>query len=148
LGKDQDLEMPSTLTRAQKLRVVYVLLAAISVAFYLFEELYLRRWLYHHYGHGSVVAGSLPNFLAVLLLGLAAAVLRLPDSNFDAVRLSVAIMAGLILYEIAQIWMPHQVFDWNDIVATLLGGGALWTVLRGTSVWVVRRYVGASNAAN
>jgi hypothetical protein len=40
------------------------------------------------------------------------------------------------------------VFDWNDIVATLLGGGALWTVLRGTSVWVVRRYVGASNAAN
>jgi hypothetical protein len=140
--------MPSTLTRAQKLRVVYVVLAASSVAFYLFEELHLRRWLYHRYGHRSIVAGSLPNFLAALVLGFAAAVLRVPDRNYDAVRLAVAIMAGLILYEIAQIWMPHQVFDWNDMAATLLGGVVLWAVLRGTSVWLVRRYGRASDAAN
>jgi hypothetical protein len=139
--------MASTLTRAQRLRLTYVFLAAISVAIYLFEELHLRRWLYQHYGHGSVVAGSIPNFLAVLVLGFAAAVLRVPDRNSEAVRLVVAIMAGLILYEIAQIWMPHQVFDWNDIAATLLGGVVLWAVLRVTALFFDGREVRDAGAA-
>jgi hypothetical protein len=110
--------------------VIYAILFAMSVGLYLYEELHLRRWLYQHGGHGSVVAGSLPDFLAVLLLGLGAAVLRLPDDHRDTVRLALAVVAGLVLYEVSQIWMPHQVFDWNDIAATLLGGVVLWAVVR------------------
>ena len=123
----------------QKLRIIYAVCLAISVAFNLYEELHLRRWLYQHYGHHSVVAGSLPNFLAVLVLGFAAAILRLPERSADAIRLVLAVAAGLILYEIAQIWMPHQVFDWNDIAATLLGGLVLWVMLRAASLFASRR---------
>lgn len=114
--------MPTGNTSHHKLRLTYASLLALALAFTLYEELHLRRWLFQHYGHNSVIAGSLPNFLAVILFGLAMVLIKLPDSNRKTIQPIAAVVIGLILYEIAQIWMPHRVFDWNDIAATVLGG--------------------------
>lgn len=121
--------MPLEPDRQQKLKTYYLILLALTLIFTLYEELHLRRWLFHYFGHNSVVAGSLPNFLAVLVFSVAFTVIKPPANPRAILRTIVAVVIGLTLYEIAQIWMPHRTFDWNDIAATLLGGIFAWIVL-------------------
>jgi glycopeptide antibiotics resistance protein len=113
-------------------RITYAVLLAVTLLFTLYEELCLRRWLFHHYGSSSIVAGSLPNFLAVLILSLGVMVVKFPQCNSEVIRAILAVVAGLTFYEIAQIWMPHRVFDWNDIAATFLGGLVSWLLIAST----------------
>jgi hypothetical protein len=113
----------------QKLKIYYAALLAVTLLFTLYEELHLRRWLFHHFGRDSVVAGSLPNFLAVLVFSLAYTVIKPPQGSRQIIQTIATVVIGLTLYEIAQIWMPHRTFDWNDIAATLLGGLASWLLL-------------------
>ena len=121
--------MPTSLPQQQKLRISYASILAVALLFTVYEELHLRRWLFHHLGLHSVVAGSLPNFLAVVVFSLAIMTLRLPGSSRDILRTVLSVVLGLTLYEVAQIWMPHRVFDWNDIAASLLGGIFTWLLL-------------------
>ena len=113
----------------QKLKIYCAALLALTLLFTLYEELHLRRWLFHHFGRNSVVAGSLPNFLAVLVFSLAYTVIKPPQSSRQIIQTISTVVIGLTLYEIAQIWMPHRTFDWNDIAATLLGGLVSWLLL-------------------
>jgi hypothetical protein len=115
--------------RSHQLRISYVALLSLTLLFYAYEELHLRRWLFHHLGRNSVIAGSLPNFLAVVLLSLAVMAVRLPLRSRNIIRTIAAIVVGLSLYEVAQIWLPHQVFDWNDLAATVFGGIFAWTLI-------------------
>ena len=114
---------------AHRQRIYYGALLAAILLFTAFEELYLRHWLVQHYGHTSILAGSLPNFLAAILLSLVVAIVKPPISRSDSLRPAVTAVSALVLYEIAQIWMPHRTFDWYDIAATLLGGLAVWPAI-------------------
>lgn len=102
-----------------------LLLAAL--AFTLFDELTFRRYLNHH---SPLIGGCLPNFLAALLLILLYALARSPISNQKGLSASAAVAAGLILYEVAQIWMPRRTFDIADIAASLIGGAAGYGLIR------------------
>jgi hypothetical protein len=113
----------------QRQRTAYAILLALALAFTLYEELHLRRWLYHQASVNKILPGSLPNFLAVVDLGLAYAVARLPQTSQAITQLVASVVAGLCLYEVVQIWLPHQVFDWYDIAATLLGGLTVWLLI-------------------
>jgi len=105
-------------------RSIYFILLIILLGFTFYEELYLRRYLFAH--HESVVAGSLPNFLAVVICSVGYMGLLLPSLP-KAIRAVAAIVIGFVLYECAQIWMPNRVFDVKDIVASIIGG--LFSVL-------------------
>jgi len=119
------------LTAAGKARTYYAILLLITLGFTLYEELSLRRWLFHH-SHQSLVAsllaGSLPNFLAALILGLIVLIIKLPRTPSARLRPILAIVAGLSAYELAQLWMPNRVFDWADLLATILGGAVCWSL--------------------
>lgn len=108
-------------------RITYIILLSTTVAFTLFNELTFRRYLNHH---TPLIAGCLPNFLAALLLILLYASVRSPISNKKGLSVSAAVAAGLILYEVVQLWMPGRTFDVADIPASLIGGAAGYGLIR------------------
>ena len=100
-------------------RMAYLITLIPVLLFALYEELYLRKYLYAN--HDILLASSLPNFLAVVILSLSYMSLLSTDRT-RLFRPIAAIVTGLIVYEIAQIWLPRMFFDVNDIFASFLGG--------------------------
>jgi len=97
-------------------RTTFTIILILALTFTLYEELHLRKYLFAH--HSYLLAGSLPNFLAAVIMSFAYMVVRNPLQN----NLIIKGITGLILYEFVQLLMPHMVFDINDILASILGG--------------------------
>ena len=100
-------------------RTAYTLILVIIAAFTAYQEFYLRRYLFARH---SPIADWLPNFMASLLLAFGYMVFKQPETNREIVRSIISLVAGLVLYEFAQLWMPHRVFDVKDILASVVGG--------------------------
>jgi hypothetical protein len=111
-----------------KKRFIYTLILALVVLFTAYEELSLRRYLFKTH-KALFIADSLPNFLAAILFVFAYMALKNPGSNREILKSIIVIVSGLVLYEFAQIWMPHMVFDVKDIVASVLGGAISYAVI-------------------
>jgi len=101
-------------------KLVYIAILAATLAFTLFEELYLRKYLFKHQSY--LLAGSLPNFLAPVIMSFAYMALKGQTTNKTILRTISGLVCGLVLYEFVQLLMPHMVFDINDIIASILGG--------------------------
>jgi hypothetical protein len=111
-----------------KKRIVYTIILALVVLFTAYEELSLRRYLFKT--HKAIfIADSLPNCLAAILFVFAYMVLKNPGNNREILKSILFIVLGLVLYEFAQIWMPHMVFDIKDIVASVIGGAISYAVI-------------------
>jgi hypothetical protein len=68
------------------------------------------------------VTAVAPNFLPAMALPFMV-FLRPGSVTFREYWVAVGgISAGLMAYEVAQIWMPKRTFDWGDLAATALGG--------------------------
>lgn len=103
-----------------------MLILIIIVAFTAYEELHLRRYLFTRH---SPIADCLPNFLASLLLIFGYMVFKKPESNREIGRSIISLVAGLVLYEFVQLWMPHMVFDVKDILASVVGGAFAYGII-------------------
>lgn len=75
---------------------------------------------------GSVphwLVGTFPNLLPALVMP-ALIFIRPQIVRFtEYLMLAMAILFGLIVYEIVQLWMPSRTFDYADIVASVVGAG-------------------------
>lgn len=104
-------------------RKMYIFALVLALGVTLFEELYLRSFLLkQHVVVFTIIAGSLPNFLAVQVLFYGACVIRFPLNYTTAAKALLGVMAGLILYECCQPLMSQRTFDVNDIIATVISG--------------------------
>lgn len=101
-------------------RSAYIITLTIILAFTLFEELKLRPYLFKH--HINLLADSLPNFLAVVILFLCYSVIKFPLDERKSISVITSSVIGLSLYEVCQIWMPQRTFDIKDVIASILGG--------------------------
>eukprot|EP01133_Synstelium_polycarpum_P011839 gene11839-13801_t len=94
----------------------------LILAFTAYEELSLRPYLLKHKVQPEFIGGSLPNFLAVLIVAFLFSVLKDGTAKGSALRVSIQGTAAMVLYEVVQLWMPQRTFDWLDIAASLLAG--------------------------
>ena len=78
-------------------KLIYALILSLILIFTLCEELSLRRYLFQH--HDYILAGSLPNFLAPLILSFGYILIKNPNDNRSVIRAISGFVAGLILYE-------------------------------------------------
>lgn len=109
---------------------LYLISLIVIMIFTAFEELKLRPYLFKNNLLDFGIAGSLPNFLAPLILLFGSLVILKPRPEKQLFRTVVSFVAGLVVYELAQPFMPGRVFDVNDIIASVLGGlvGYAWAL--------------------
>jgi hypothetical protein len=103
------------------LRLVY---AAIAIgAFFLTEvgrRIY-RPYIYENGINDFGIADSMGNLGGIVVqIFLSLAILNSQKSK--AFNVMGFLVAGFILYEIVQPYLPRGVFDWKDIYGTIIGG--------------------------
>ncbi|WDE05271.1 hypothetical protein SG34_028945 [Thalassomonas viridans] len=72
----------------------------------------------------SAIMGSLPNLLSVVILGSLGQIFIKSDLTFY--KFINGILVGTIIYEFMQINIDGRVFDWLDLLFSILG----WLLIR------------------
>lgn len=106
-----------------------LILLIITIAFTAYMELGFRATLYQDFGAESIFVGSLPNFVAVVLITMI--YINLIDGRKGASSFKSTAMAviAMVVYELAQPLIPGRVFDVKDILASLIGGVFVYGIL-------------------
>jgi len=112
-----------------KRRTAFIVIFIIVLAFTLYEELYLRKYLFKNHIRPQFIAGSLPNFIAALIFCFGLTIFKSPAQQKDILKITFGVVAGLVLYEFVQLFMPNMVFDVKDILASVLGGMVSYIVI-------------------
>ena len=92
-------------------------------------ELGFRAYLYKQHGASALIAGSLPNFVAVVLLSLLFVLRRDGEKNSSSLKLVAMAVAAMVLYELVQPLIDGRTFDFNDIIASVMGGVFIYLLL-------------------
>jgi len=110
----------------RKLPIIYLAIAAfVAVAM----ELGVRAFFFGKYGTDSILVGSLPNFIAVILITLIFNVIKSGKKDATPIKMSLMGVAVMVFYEFVQPCIQGRTFDWFDIVASLLGGLFVFSLL-------------------
>lgn len=104
-----------------KRRIPFIILLLGVLLFGYFWEVSIRPHLLKNNISSFYLLESFPNFLSIVILSLAAMALFAPKGNLDILKLTSSLTCGVILYEIYQMMMPERVFDYKDIIASILG---------------------------
>jgi hypothetical protein len=113
------------LTRQQVIVLELVPTAALTV----WMELGLRAALYRQLGHGSIIAGSLPNFMSAALVALIFGLMNANKADAGPSKPALMSVVALGSYELAQLAIPGRTFDAFDLVATVIGAGIAFALL-------------------
>jgi len=107
----------NAISKRKKVHQILLILALAATAC---MELGFRAYLFKHYGHDSILAGSITNFIAVVLITLIYTVIK--GENESSLKMSSMGCCIMVLYELAQPLIAGRTFDVFDIVASLMGG--------------------------
>lgn len=112
----------NTISTRKKAHIVLLILALAATAC---MELGFRKYLFKHLGYDSILAGSLPNFMAVVLITLALTVFR----GESSLKTSIMGCLSMVLYECVQPLIQGRTFDLFDIAASFIGGAFVFCLL-------------------
>ena len=111
----------------------YIALVALLIVILVFTacmELGFRAYLFTKFGSHSLLAGSMPNFVAVVLITFAYTIAKDGKKRDSILKISVMGTFVMVFYEMVQPLIPGRTFDWFDISASLLGGIFSYCLLR------------------
>ena len=114
------------LTKPQLPILISLILVALFAAA---MELGFRAWLFSEYGKSSIIAGSLPNFVAVLLISLIYKMIKGEKPDASPLKMSLMGSGVMIFYECIQPSIQGRTFDWFDILASILAGFFVFVLL-------------------
>lgn len=117
-------------------KTAYLVSLIIVFMFASSMELAFRAYLYREFGSGSVIAGSIPNFVAVILLTLVYKITNGGKPDASATKMSLMGAGVIIFYELIQPLIQGRTFDWLDISASILGGLAVFILML-----IIDRYI-------
>lgn len=103
--------------------IIHASILNATLAFTLFAELYLRKYLFKH--HSYLLAGSLPNFLASIVMSFIYITVNNAAQDKTIIKAIIALVSGLVLYEFIQLLMPRMVLDIKDILPPFLAASYL-----------------------
>lgn len=115
------MDVSLTVMLTQKRKVHFILLI-IVFAFAACMALGLRAYLFGKLGYHSVLAGSMPNFVAVVLISLIYIIVKSNGKPYSPLKASVMGCSTMVFYELVQPLIQGRTFDWFDIAASFLGG--------------------------
>ena len=103
------------------LRLLYAMTAV--VAFFLIEagRYVYRPYIYENEINDLGIADSMGN-LGGIVVQIFFSLAILNSQKKKAFNVIGFLVAGFILYEIVQPYLPKGVFDWRDIYGTIIGG--------------------------
>ncbi|MBN3035594.1 MAG: hypothetical protein JW861_08405 [Bacteroidales bacterium] len=108
-------------TTIDTLRIMYFLIFLIAWLFTEAGRNYYRPYIYDHdlhdFGFADTI-GNLGGIIVEIFFGLA----LVNATRKKGLRVITFLVTLCILYESFQQYLPHKVFDWKDIIATLIGG--------------------------
>ncbi len=134
-GSGADMELFSSkerLLQPSRTRLAFLLLAIAAFGVTEFGRYVYRPYAWRNNLNDLGLAdcvGNLGGIGVQIFLGLAV----LNATRKQSYRLAVFFAAGYILYEFAQPYLPKGVFDWKDVLATVIGFGL--SVLLISAVW-------------
>ncbi len=102
-------------------RIIYFVTFLISFVITETGRHLYRPYIYENKINDFGIADSIGNsggIIVQIFFGLAI----INSTKKKGVRLIAFFTIGYILYEIAQLFLPKGVFDWQDIYGTLIGG--------------------------
>ena len=101
-----------------------LLYAAIAVSAFLLTEVgrnVYRPYVYENGINDFGIADSMGNLGGIVVqVFLSLAILN--SQGKKAFNVIGFLVAGYVLYEFAQVFLPKGVFDWKDIYGTIIGG--------------------------
>lgn len=117
------------------LRLVYVAVAIAALVLTEAGRTLYRPYIYETGVEDFGIADSIGN-LGGIVVQVFASLAILNSRASKALRVIGFLVAGYILYEIIQPYLPRGVFDWKDVFGTILGG-----IIAALLVLVLRRVV-------
>ncbi|TRW27086.1 hypothetical protein FMM05_00095 [Flavobacterium zepuense] len=110
-------------------RITLIAIFIAVLVFTAFMELGLRAYLFTKLGNDSVLAGSMPNFVAVVLITFIYAIIKERNKQDSVLKISLMGCLIMVFYELIQPLIAGRTFDWFDILASFLGGIFCYCVL-------------------
>jgi VanZ family protein len=111
----------STLMTKLNRHLPFIILFLGVLLFTYFWEVGIRPHLLKNSISSFYLLESFPNFLSIVILSFGAMALFAPKEDIAILKLTLSLTCGVILYEIYQMMMPERVFDYKDIIASILG---------------------------
>ncbi len=103
------------------LRVMYFIVFLLSFAITEIGRSFYRPYIYSNNIQDFGIADSIGN-LGGIVVQIFFGLTILNPNREKGIRIIVFFVLGYILYEIIQPYLPKGVFDWKDIIGTIIGG--------------------------
>ena len=118
----------ASLKTIDKLRILYLIITVVSFSLTEIGRFIYRPYIYSNNIDDFGIADSIGNSGGIIVqIFFSLAILNSPGKKVYNVIGFIVI--GYIVYEILQPYLPRGVFDWKDVLGTLIGGAISVIVL-------------------